>query len=251
MFETIVNADGTISIVPVTQNNNLPFNVGERLFNEFNNASAVPNITTFDPRSIQSIFPSNFPTGITAYSAAIPFEQDPIAIAQGFVKGSPSDASFPGTNFQFLPSANEADETDVVEEKKRSGGLADLFRALFGFFVPGANLLMGGGSRALQGIKSLNQRLRNTDFAKSRTLADYFATRRNRKFTGLDDPQGGAITTFRNVEQQAQDKIDDRGRGQIITRTPKSTRQIAPQSGMQAERTRTRDLGRMRGAIGR
>ena len=66
MFETIVNADGTISIVPVTQNNNLPFNVGERLFNEFNNASAVPNITTFDPRSIQSIFPSNFPTGITA-----------------------------------------------------------------------------------------------------------------------------------------------------------------------------------------
>jgi len=33
------------------------------------------------------------------------------------------------------------------------------------------------------------------------------------------DTQGGPITTFRNVKQQAQDKIDDRGRGQIPSRT--------------------------------
>jgi hypothetical protein len=184
MFETIVNADGTISIVPVDTSNNLPFSVGNRLFNEFNTATTVPDIATepyISPTYLMKQQLGMVPTGITASSAAIPFEQDPIAIAQGFVKGSPSDASFPGANFQFLPSANEADETDVVEEKKRSGGLADLFRALFGLVVPGAGLLMGGGSRALEGIRSLNQRLRNTDFGQSRTLQEYFQKREARK----------------------------------------------------------------------
>ena len=38
---------------------------------------------------------------------------------------------------EFLSSVLE-DETDEVEDKK-SGGIADLFRALFGFFVPGAS----------------------------------------------------------------------------------------------------------------
>tara|TARA_R100001509_G_scaffold150025_1_gene108682 strand:+ start:43 stop:792 length:750 start_codon:yes stop_codon:yes gene_type:complete len=64
---------GRVEQRPIVQNNNLPFNVGERLFNEFNNASAVPNITTFDPKSLQSIFPTNVQTGITASSAAAPF----------------------------------------------------------------------------------------------------------------------------------------------------------------------------------
>ncbi len=51
MFKTIANPDGTISIVPIEQTNNLPFNVGGQLFNQFNNAGAVPNMTSFDPRS--------------------------------------------------------------------------------------------------------------------------------------------------------------------------------------------------------
>lgn len=118
-FQQILNPDGTIQIVPIEETNNLPFNVGGQLFNQFEDT--IPNQTTFDPRSLQSIFP---PRGITASSAAIPFKQDPIAIAQGFVEGSPSDASFPGTNFQFLPSASEADETDEVKQKS---GIAKLF----------------------------------------------------------------------------------------------------------------------------
>ena len=121
-FQQILKPDGTIEIVPIEQTNNLPFNVGGQLFNQFEDT--IPNQTTFDPRSLQSIFP---PRGITASSAAIPFKQDPIAIAQGFVEGSPSDASFPGTNFQFLPSASEADETDEVKQKS---GIAKLFEFL-------------------------------------------------------------------------------------------------------------------------
>ena len=122
-YTTIVKPDGTIEIVPIEQTNNLPFNVGGRLFDQFNTATTVPNLN-IPPDFINA--PQNYypPMGITASSAAIPFKQDPIAIAQGFVEGSPSDASFPGTNFQFLPSASEADETDEVKQKS---GIAKLF----------------------------------------------------------------------------------------------------------------------------
>ena len=196
-------------------NNNLPFSVGDRLFNQFNNAGAVPNITSFDPRSIQSIFPTNVQTGIMTQA--------------------------PLQNLGFDTSFGVANEEDVEQEflpgQEKSGGIADLFRALFGLVVPGAGLLMGGGARALEGIKSLNQRLRNTDFARSKTLSDYFATRRNKRFTGQDDPQGGPITTFRNVKQQAQDKIDDRGRGQIPSRTTSAPKKSSSNVYSEAKRS--------------
>ena len=96
---------GKVEQRPVEQNfypgTNVPVaKVGGRLFDEFKNAGAVPNITTFDPKSLQSIFPTNVQTGITASSAAVPFGT-PVDIVQGFTRNTPSD---PGTNFQFLPS---------------------------------------------------------------------------------------------------------------------------------------------------
>ena len=63
-YTTIVKPDGTIEIVPVDTSSNLPFNVGGKLFDQFNTATAVPNQTSFDPRSLQSIFPTNVQTGI-------------------------------------------------------------------------------------------------------------------------------------------------------------------------------------------
>jgi hypothetical protein len=97
---------------------------------------------TYLMKQAQKFDQNPFRTGITASSNAIPFEQDPIAIAQGFVKGSPSDASFPGANFQFLESANE-DESD--DEPKTKKGIARLFEFL-GQFSP---------VKALQGIASV------------------------------------------------------------------------------------------------
>tara|TARA_Y100001973_G_C5164024_1_gene315091 strand:- start:149 stop:1366 length:1218 start_codon:yes stop_codon:yes gene_type:complete len=159
----------------------------------------------------------------------------PIDIAQGFTKNTPSDQ---GTNFQFLPSANEANETDVVEEKKR-GGIADLFKALLGFAIPGASFFFNKGRDALGGIRSLNQRLRNTDFAKSKTLADYLDAR---KYGGRDERDAAAA---RNMAQARgiQKKIDrgdygtrdtsiDRGRGSIPSRSSPTTsrRNTSPSS---------------------
>jgi len=51
------------------------------------------------------------------------------------------------------------------------------------------------------------------------SLRDRRNTREAIKKDILRDTQGGPITIFRNAEQQAQDIIDDRGRGQIPSRT--------------------------------
>ena len=78
---------------------------------------------------------------------------------QGFVEDDDIEAS-------AIPEFKEG-------ELKQPGGIANFLRAILGFAIPGANLFMGDRS-ALQGIKSLNQRLRNTDFGRSKTLQEYF-----------------------------------------------------------------------------
>jgi len=103
------------------------------------------------------------PGGITASS---------VDIVQGFTRNTPSDQ---GTNFQFLPSANE-DETDEIEEKKRSAGIASLFEFLSNLPTP-INLLR----RGLESLSGINQRIRGTDFGQSKTLAEYFQKRRDKK----------------------------------------------------------------------
>jgi len=77
--------------------------------------------------------------------------------------------------------ANEPDDEEDVEGATKKGGLADLFRTILGFAVPGASLLMGGGQKILGGIQNLNQRLRDTTFGRSATFADYFQARRDQK----------------------------------------------------------------------
>ena len=91
------------------------------------------------------------------------------------------------------------------EQKKSNQGLAGLFKTLIGFAIPGANLFMGDRS-ALEGIKSLNQKLRSTDFAQSKTLADYFDARR---YGGRDARDAAAA---RNMAQARglQKQIDQR-----------------------------------------
>ena len=119
----------------------------------------------------QDYYPLN--SGIMTSSTANTFGT-PVDIQQGFTQNTPSDQ---GTNFQFLPSANEADETDEVKETKT--GIAKLFDFLTNF-IPGVGLLKRLGD-VPGGIRSLNQRLRNTDFGQSRTGAEYMMRRRERK----------------------------------------------------------------------
>jgi len=166
------------------------------------------------------------PTGITASAAAkniplIPLEKDPIAVEQGFVKGSPSDASFPGANFEFFPSAIE-DESEGEDEPKTKKGIAKLFEFLSRFSP--LNLVRGG----LESLKTLNQKIRDNDFAQSKTMEEYLEKRRRRKeteFLGSDDPQGEIITydpaKVRNRQRimNIQPTTQDKARGRIGTKT--------------------------------
>jgi hypothetical protein len=116
--------------------------------------------------------------------------------------------------------ANEPDVEEEIEETSNEG-LSGLLRTMLGFAIPGAGLFMGDKS-ALEGIKSLNQRLRQSDFAQADNLMDYLDMR---KYGGL---QGRRDAAARNMAQARgiQNKIDtgeyrrtsaddviDRGRG--------------------------------------
>jgi|TARA_R100000455_G_scaffold13817_1_gene6245 hypothetical protein len=116
----------------------------------------------------------------------------PMDVNTGILRSTPAgrfldNAGLPPIDTSF-GVANEPDsEEDADEARKRSsGGIANLFRALLGFAVPGANLILGG----LEGIKSLNQRFRNTDFGRSTSLADYLQRRRDRKARELAAQRG-------------------------------------------------------------
>ena len=99
--------------------------------------------------------------------------------------------------------ANEPDDEEDVEGATKKGGLANLFKTILGFAVPGASLLMGGGQKVLGGIQNLNQRLRNTEFARSKTLQEYFdrksraknAARMAEKYQDFSERTAGAGAT--------------------------------------------------------
>ena len=133
--------------------------------------------------------------------------------------------------YEDLPSGIDtsygvANEADVEEEEtEKKGGIAEFLRTMLGFAIPGSSLFTGDRS-VLQGIKSLNQRLRNTDFARSKTLADYFDAR---KYGGRDERDAAAARTMaqaRGIQKKidtgkyrrtAADNVIDRGREEKVT----------------------------------
>ena len=90
---------------------------------------------------------------------------DSIPINKGPVGTFTDDAGLEEEDYEVFPE---------VEKNKK--GLAGLFQKIIGFAVPGLNLVRGG----LEGIRNFNDRIRNTDFGRSRTLAEYFQRRRDR-----------------------------------------------------------------------
>lgn len=215
---------GRVEQRPVEQNFYPGTNVPIKSMAEIaaNQNVVLPNQTSFDPSSIQSIFPSNFPTGITASSAAIPFGS-PIDIQQGFTRNTPSDQ---GTNFEFLPSANEADEIDEVKERK--GGIAELF-AFLANFIPGVGLLKKLGESS--GIRSLNQRIQQSDFGRSKNLMDYLDIKSYGGYDEREDARAATMAQARGIQKKIdrgdygkRDTSIDRGRGEITSRTTSAPR---------------------------
>jgi len=123
-----------------------------------------------------------------------------------------STRGLPTLDLQNLPAnmgvANEDDveQVDSLTGEKKSNGIVDLFKALIGFAVPGASFFLNKGQGALDGIKSLNQKIRNTDFAKSSSLADYFDAR---SYGGRDARDRASQKTMREA-RAIQKQVDMR-----------------------------------------
>jgi len=148
----------------------------------------------------------------------------------------------------FTVPDNDLEENAVTVDElgnlKQSGGIADVFRALIGFAVPGANFFLNQGSRAMDGIKGLNQRIQQSDFGQAKNLSDYFDMR---SYGGLRERDAAAA---RNMVQARgiQKKIDrgeygtasaqDKARGQMPSRTTSAPKRSFSSDYSAAQRAR-------------
>ena len=112
----------------------------------------------------------------------------------------------------FYGVANEPDveqDQEYIDQVKKSqgGGIGGLLKFLVGLAVPGAGFLMNLPGRGLEGIRSLNQRIRNTDFGQSRTGAEYMMRRRERK--QAERAQEAMPEVYRSAKEQG--FTNDRG----------------------------------------
>jgi hypothetical protein len=121
-----------------------------------------------------------------------------------------------------LGVANEEDveQVDSLTGEKKSSGLADLFRTLVGFAVPGASFFLNKGRDALGGIRSLNQRLQGSTFGRSRSMQEFLERKRNEKL-GNVGPGGIGLSRSELVQKNFANRVrdladagdDDRGGG--------------------------------------
>ena len=108
----------------------------------------------------------------------------------------------------YLDRAGSSDQDIYAEqEKQKGGGIGGLLKFLVGLAVPGAGFLMNLPGRGLEGIRSLNQRIQNTDFGQSRTGAEYMMKRRERK--QAERAQEAMPEVYRSAKEQG--FTNDRG----------------------------------------
>ena len=197
-FEILTNPDSTIQVVPVSTTNQFPFKSMKELAAE--NAISKP----FQRTDLTGLFAE----GLTGEKDDE--NQNLIGLFdEGLTTGIPSLGST-----QKAPTA--------FGTKRRGGGISDLFRALVGFAVPGAGLLMGG----LDGIRSLNQRLQGSTFGRSRSMQEFLERKRNERL-GNFGPGGIGLSRSELVQRNFANRVrdladagdDNRGGGGGASRT--------------------------------
>jgi hypothetical protein len=168
------------------------------------------NIYYTKDRENLGLFPgANNNTGITASSAVTPFGTS-VDNIQGFT-----------------------DKEDFSEPETKTG-IAKLFEFLSNF-IPGFGILKRLGDS--RGIQSLNQRLRNTDFGRSKNLMDYLDIKSYGGYDEREDARAANMAQARGIQKKidrgdygTRDISVDRGRGQITSRPTTSRRNTSPSS---------------------
>mgnify|MGYP003649608298 FL=1 len=120
-------------------------------------------------------------------------------------------------NFEFLQSAYEDQDEDAAQVKYLPGQKKTLKDSLSGLgrnfgissligMITG-NPIFGLLSRGLGSLGALNNRMQNSDFGRSKTLADYFDAR---KYGGIDARNRAAQQNMREA-RAIQTQVDRRG----------------------------------------
>ena len=136
-------------------------------------------------------------------------------------------------------TTNDEQDQNYIEQVEKSrnplSGIMDLLRN-----IPTPFNLVRRGLESLRGSESLS------DFRNSRTGAEFFKRRRDREALARDpNVFRDARNITSNLRRTAADDVIDRGRGQSSNAPTRS----APTRSAAA--TRSRDLGSMRGGVGR
>ncbi len=155
--------------------------------------------------------------------------------------------SLPEFEMANLPMYEKDDEQDqeyinqVNQSNNKFGGIMDL---LMGISIPGYGLFKNIAQGGLEGLRGFNQRLQQSDFAQADNLMDYLDMRKYGGLQGRDDAAARTMAQARGIQNKidtgeyrrtAVDNVIDRGRTQES----------------RAAATRSRDLGSMRGGVGR
>ena len=133
------------------------------------------------------------------------------------------DSRFPlYDDFTIAEKGDDLEDNAVTVDElgnlKQPSGFKDFLKIMLGFAIPGAGLFMGGKS-ALEGIKSLNQKLRNTDFGRSKNLMDYLDMKKYGGYQGREDARARTMAQARGLQKQIDQRKSaiqtnqDRGRG--------------------------------------
>ena len=104
----------------------------------------------------------------------------------------------------------------------------------------GANIASGKANKMLKGVKSFNQRLQQSDFGQSKSLADFLRRRKQKNEAASKKTRDEARKITQRISKQKVSPRDDR-RGSMPTRTSKpSTSRKSSSSYTEAARARRR-----------
>ena len=104
----------------------------------------------------------------------------------------------------------------------------------------GANIASGKANKMLKGAKSFNQRLQQSDFGQSKSLADFLRRRKQKNEAASKETRDEARKITQRISKQKVSPRDDR-RGSMPTRTSKpSTSRKSSSSYTEAARARRR-----------
>ncbi len=153
-------------------------------FQDFKPRVGFPNTSVF------GITPENFST--TSIMQQAPLDMDRF-------KGV-SDMSI------IDETTNDEQDQNYIDQvnKNKSTGIMDLIMSIA---VPGYGFLKNIGRGSLEGIRGLNQRIQQSDFGRSKTLADYFDAR---SYGGRDARDRAASQNMREA-RAIQQQVDRRG----------------------------------------